>query len=34
LLQKRRQIMEGWARFCATASSLAEVVPISGSRLR
>jgi integrase len=34
LLQKRRQIMEAWARFCATTRSPAEVVPISGSRLR
>jgi integrase len=30
LLQKRRQIMEAWARFCATTRSPAEVVPISG----
>jgi integrase len=34
LLQKRRQIMEAWARFCATTRSPAEVVPISGPRLR
>jgi integrase len=30
LFQKRRQLMEGWARFCITARSQAEVVPISG----
>jgi integrase len=29
LLQKRRQIMEAWARFCVTTRSQAEVVPIS-----
>ena len=30
LFQKRRQLMEAWARFCVTARSRAEVVPISG----
>jgi len=30
LLQKRRQLMEAWARFCVTARSQADVVPISG----
>jgi integrase len=30
LFHKRRQLMEAWARFCETASSRAEVVPISG----
>src|ERR1700730_7761772 len=29
LLQKRRQIMDAWARFCATARAQADVVPIS-----
>jgi integrase len=31
LLQKRRQIMDGWARFCETTRPQAQVVPI-GSR--
>jgi integrase len=31
LFQKRRQMMDGWARFCGTARPQAEVVPI-GSR--
>jgi integrase len=30
LFQKRRQLMEAWARFCATSRSQAEVFPISG----
>jgi integrase len=30
LFQKRRQIMEAWARFCALTKARAEVVPISG----
>jgi hypothetical protein len=30
LLQKRRQLMEAWARFCATKRIEAEVVPFSG----
>jgi integrase len=30
LFQKRRQLMEAWARFCITARSQAEVFPISG----
>jgi integrase len=30
LFQKRRQIVEAWARFCETTRSQAEVVPISG----
>ncbi len=30
LLQKRRQIMEAWARFCALPKAQAGVVPISG----
>ena len=30
LFQKRRQLMEAWARFCVTTRSQAEVVPISG----
>jgi integrase len=30
LFQKRRQIMEAWARFCETARFQAEVVPVSG----
>jgi integrase len=30
LFQKRRQIMEAWARFCVTARSQAVVVPITG----
>jgi integrase len=30
LLQKRRQIMEAWARFCVTTRSHAEVVLIGG----
>jgi integrase len=30
LFQKRGQIMDAWARFCETASSRAEIVPISG----
>ena len=34
LFQKRRQLMEAWARFCVTARSQADVVPISGPRLR
>src|SRR3984893_7827475 len=34
LLQKRRQIMEAWARFCATTRSPAEVVSISGPQSR
>jgi integrase len=29
LFQKRRQLMEAWARFCLTASVQADVVPIS-----
>jgi hypothetical protein len=33
LFQKRRQIMEAWARFCTTRMSPAEVVPISGSHV-
>jgi integrase len=28
LFQKRRQMMDGWARFCDTARPQAEVVPI------
>jgi integrase len=31
LFQKRRQLMEAWARFCVTTRSRAEVVPISGT---
>src|ERR1700736_4755493 len=34
LLQKRRQIMEAWARFCGTTRPQAEIVPISAPRLR
>ena len=34
LLQKRRQIMDAWARFCATTRSPAEVVSISGPQSR
>jgi integrase len=30
LFQKRRQLMEAWARFCITSGPRAEVVPISG----
>jgi hypothetical protein len=30
LFQKRRQLMEAWARFCSIAGHQAEVVPISG----
>ena len=30
LFQKRRQLMEAWARFCETPRMRAEVVPISG----
>jgi integrase len=30
LFQKRRQLMEAWARFCVTVRSRSEVVPISG----
>jgi integrase len=30
LFQKRRQLMEAWARFCLTSRSQAGVVPISG----
>ncbi len=30
LFQKRRQLMEAWARFCITSRSQAVVVPISG----
>jgi integrase len=30
LIQKRRQLMEAWARFCMATRSQAEVVPISG----
>jgi integrase len=30
LFQKRRQLMEAWARFCVTTRSRSEVVPISG----
>jgi integrase len=29
LFQKRRQLIEAWARFCTTSRSQAEVVPIS-----
>jgi integrase len=29
LFQKRRQLMDAWARFCLTASVQADVVPIS-----
>jgi integrase len=29
LLQKRRQLMDAWAKFCATPRAEAEVVPIS-----
>jgi integrase len=29
LFQKRRQMMDGWARFCETTRPQAEVVPIS-----
>src|SRR5215469_62213 len=29
LFQKRRQLMEAWARFCGTTRTQAEVVPIS-----
>jgi integrase len=29
LFQKRRQMMDGWARFCGTTRSQAEVMPIS-----
>ena len=32
LFQKRRQIMDGWARFCETTRLQAQVVPI-GSRM-
>jgi integrase len=31
LFQKRRQMMDGWAKFCGTARPLSEVMPI-GSR--
>ena len=31
LFQKRRQLMDGWAKFCVTVRPQAEVVPI-GSR--
>jgi len=30
LFQKRRQLMEAWARFCVTTRSRSEVAPISG----
>jgi integrase len=30
LFQKRRQLMDAWARFCSTAKSPAEVVAITG----
>jgi integrase len=30
LFQKRRQLMEAWARFCCTTRSHGEVVPIGG----
>jgi integrase len=30
LFQKRRQLMEAWARFCATPTSRGEVLPMSG----
>jgi integrase len=29
LFQKRRQLMEAWARFCVTTRSRSEIVPIS-----
>jgi integrase len=29
LFQKRRQLMEAWARFCSTPAQPAEIVPIS-----
>jgi integrase len=29
LLQKRRQLMEAWARFCAAIRLQAEVVPLN-----
>jgi integrase len=31
LFQKRRQLMEAWARFCLTTSVQADVVPISSN---
>ena len=34
LLQKRRQIMEAWARFSVTTRPQVEVVSISGPRMR
>ena len=30
LFQKRRQLMEAWARFCETTRAQAEIVSISG----
>jgi integrase len=32
LFQKRRQMMDGWARFCETTRTRAEIVPISGRK--
>ena len=29
LFEKRRQLMEAWARFCETTRIQAEIVPIS-----
>jgi integrase len=29
LFQKRRQLMEAWAKFCLTKKARAEVIPIS-----
>lgn len=31
LFEKRRQLMEAWARFCETTRIQAEIVPISSS---
>jgi integrase len=31
LFQKRRQLMDAWARFCLTTSVQADVVPISNT---
>lgn len=33
LFQKRRQLMDAWARHCADVAAGAVVVPIGGTRL-
>ena len=32
LFQKRRQLMEAWARYCGTTRAQADVVSISGQQ--